>query len=246
MGNILGNILSGVVSQYVSWKWVFWILAMIACMVTVAAHYLIPIPVVHPPESDLKSAVDWVGGGIITVALFVLLFALTEGNIAMSFSSFNNYMIFSTYYYQEFKGLNPLQTMLRFLPTGPVGILTIIVVSQILARVKVNYIVLFGTICITISNLLFAVPISPDTTYWAYGFPAMCLSVMGADTLFPSLVLFNSHSLPQEDQGVGGALINAIGQVMRAIGLAIAIAIQVAVQESYTTPDAQVVSGTDN
>lgn len=66
---------------------------------------------------------------------------------------------------------------------------------------------------------------------------------MGADTLFPSLVLFTSHSLPREDQALGGALINAIGQVFRAIGLAIAIAIQVAVQESHEKSDSAAVSG---
>ena len=69
---------------------------------------------------------------------------------------------------------------------------------------------------------------------------------MGADTLFPSLVLFNSHSLPKEDQAVGGALINAVGQVVRAIGLAIGIAIQVAVQESRAVADATAVSGGHN
>lgn len=60
---------------------------------------------------------------------------------------------------------------------------------------------------------LFAVPISPSTTYWAYGFPAMCLSVSGADTLFPALLLLTAHSLPQEDQAIGGAIINAVGQM---------------------------------
>ena len=66
---------------------------------------------------------------------------------------------------------------------------------------------------------------------------------MGADTLFPSLVLFTSHSLPKEDQALGGALINAVGQVFRAIGLAIAIAIQVAVQESHEKSNSAAVSG---
>lgn len=81
MGAILGNILGGVVAQYLSWKWLFWILAIIAAIVTVAAHFLIPLPVKHPSESELKNAVDWIGGTIVTVALFILLFALTEGNI---------------------------------------------------------------------------------------------------------------------------------------------------------------------
>jgi hypothetical protein len=105
---------------------------------------------------------------------------------------------------------------------------------------------MFGIICCALCSLLFAIPIDPTTTYWAFGFPAMVICVFGADTLFPSLVLFNAQSLPKEDQALGGALINAVGQVGRAIGLAIAIAIQVAVQESHRPTDAAVVSGKSN
>lgn len=45
---------------------------------------------------------------------------------------------------------------------------------------------------------------------------------------------------------MGGALINAVGQVCRAIGLAIGIAIQVAVQESHAGSDGKAVTGEDN
>lgn len=69
---------------------------------------------------------------------------------------------------------------------------------------------------------------------------------MGADTLFPSLILFNSHSLPREDQALGGGLINAFAQVVRAINLAVGIAIQVAVQESQQMSNSDAVTGTDN
>lgn len=73
----------------------------------------------------------------------------------------------------------------------------------------------------------------PDTlSYWAYGFPSICLCVFGANTLFPTLVLFNAHSLPKEDQALRGAIINAVEQTGRAIGLAIGTAGQVAVQTS--------------
>ena len=81
MGSIFGNILGGVVGQYASWKWIFWILAIIALCVTIAGHFLIPLPVMHPSDSEVKNAVDWVGGMIVTTSLFILLFALIEGNI---------------------------------------------------------------------------------------------------------------------------------------------------------------------
>lgn len=77
---------------------------------------------------------------------------------------------------------------------------------------------------------LFAIPLPINTTYWAYGFPAMCIAVSGVDTLYPSLTLFTAHSLPPEDQALGGGLINAVAQVGRAIGLAVGTAMQVAVQ----------------
>ncbi|EME46609.1 hypothetical protein DOTSEDRAFT_87128 [Dothistroma septosporum NZE10] len=281
MGSVIGNMLGGVVGQYATWKAVFWVLAGLAAVITIAGHLIIPVQQVAPKELVVKNAVDWPGGILVTVGLVVLLFSLTDGNVvgwrqpyipvlivlsvllvavfvcwqiylenrtsrrplmkvsifknmrvsaamatmALFFAAFNNFLIFATYFYQDYQGHDAIHTTVRFIPTGVVGVMTIFVSSQILARINVNYILMFGT-------SLFAVPIAPHTTYWAYGFPAMCLSVFGADTLFPALLLLTAHSLPREDQAIGGALINAVGQIGRAIGLAIATAIQVAVQES--------------
>ena len=296
LGSVIGNILGGVVGQYASWKWVLWILAILAAMVTVAGHFVIPVPKPRTEPMDLKNSVDWAGGATVTVAILVLLFALTEGNVVgwatpwipvliiisflllavfvfwqmhlekntsrrplmkismfkdpkisaamvgmlTFFSAFSSYLVFATYYFQEFQGLSAIQTTLRFLPTGVVGIIAIFIVSQLLSRVKVHYILMWGMMCCAIACLLFAVPIPPHTTYWAFGFPAMCLSVLGADALFPSLLLFIAQSLPKEDQALGGATINCVGQVGRAIGLAISTAIQVAVQSSQESSSSAV------
>jgi MFS family permease len=177
LGSVFGNILGGIVAEYASWKWIFWILAIIAAVVTAAGHFVIPLPAIKPSQSELKNAVDWVGGTTITVALCALLFALTEGNVvgwskpwigaiigvsmvmiaafvlwqlylekrtqrrplmkvtifknlkvsaamftmSLFFSSFNNFLIFATYYYQDYKGRSAIETTLRFLPTGVVG-----------------------------------------------------------------------------------------------------------------------------
>lgn len=288
LGSVIGNILGGVVGQYASWQWVLWILAILAAMITVAGHFVVPQPKPRTQSMDLKNAVDWAGGATVTVAILVLLFALTEGNVVgwatpwipvlivisvillaafvmwqiyleqkttrrplmkismfrdykisaamfamMSFfAAFSNYLVFATYFYQEFEGRSTIQTTLRFIPTGVVGVVAIFIVSQILSKVKVYYILMWGMLCCAIACLLFAVPIPVGTTYWAFGFPAMCLSVLGADALFPALLLFTAQSLPKEDQALGGATINCVGQVGRAIGLAICTAVQVSVQES--------------
>ncbi|KAF1964508.1 MFS general substrate transporter [Bimuria novae-zelandiae CBS 107.79] len=146
------------------------------------------------------------------------------------FTSFNNFLIYATYWFQDYQGLSIIQTTLRFIPTGVTGVLVAIATSQLLSRVRGDFILAFGTTCVALSSLLFAIPIPTTTSYWAYGFPAMVLAVCGADTLFPTLTLFVAKSLPAEDQALGGALVSMVGQFGRALGLAIATAIQMAVQ----------------
>lgn len=150
--------------------------------------------------------------------------------MTLFFACFNGYLIFATYYFQDYQGLSAIQTTLRFLPTGVVGVLTAFLMGKLIAVVPTYILLAVGNLCCTVSCLLFAVPIPPATTsYFAYGFPAMVLSVFGADTAWPCLTLFTSHSLPQADQAMGGALVNAVGQIGRAIGLAVATAVQTAV-----------------
>jgi hypothetical protein len=104
-----------------------------------------------------------------------------------------------------------------------------LITGSLLSRVRGNYILMFGTSCVAVSGLLFAVPIPPSTSYFAYCFPAMIFSVFGADSVYPALTLFTAQSLPQEDQSLGGALINVASHLGRAIGLAIATALETAV-----------------
>lgn len=209
MGSVFGNLLGGVVGEYASWKWVFWILAILSAINTLIAWFMIPIPAEMPKEEDVKNAVDWPGGMLITVGLIVLLFALTDGNVvgwskayipvlivlsvllvaafvawqiylenkttkkplmkvsifrntrvsaamvtmAFFYAAFNNFLIFATYFFQEYQGLDAIHTTLRFIPTGVVGAMTVFVTAHLLARVDVQYITMFGTMCCAIAGL---------------------------------------------------------------------------------------------
>lgn len=99
-----------------------------------------------------------------------------------------------------------------------------------MARVRGNYILIFGLSSALIANILFAVPIPPSTIYWAYGFPAMCLAAFGADTTYPCIGLFTTQSLPRKDQGVAGAMFQTIAGLGRAMFLPITATIQSKVQ----------------
>ncbi len=312
LGSVFGNILSGIVSEYADWKWIFGITAILAAIISVAGFYLIPAPAsskssTSAPNRTLRQCasevaaklplIDWIGGFLITVGLITLLLALTEGNavgwstpwipalivvsvliigifvvwqwhlerqmiaaqdsgvwkrpplmkvsifrnlrfsaamviMCVFFASFNNFLIYATYYYQDFQGHSPLQTTLRFLPTGIGGIMVSFAVAFLLSRVPTTFLLICGTLSVSVSCLLFAAPIPPTTSYFAFGLWAMTLAVIGADTTWPCMTLFTSQALPAEDQATGGALINAVSQIGRAIGLAIATAVQTAVTAS--------------
>ncbi|KAI0098616.1 major facilitator superfamily transporter [Nemania sp. FL0031] len=149
--------------------------------------------------------------------------------MALFFASFNNFIVYATYFYQDYQGLGPLQTTLRFIPTGATGALVAFIVSHLISRIPTWILLLCANAAMSISCLLFAVPLPQSTSYFAFGLPAFILSVIGADITWPCLTLFTSKSLPQEDQALGGGLINASAGVGRAIGLAIVTAIQTAV-----------------
>lgn len=76
-----------------------------------------------------------------------------------------------------------------------------------------------------------AAPIPPETSYWAFGFEAMVLAVMGADTIYPCLSLYTTSSMPMKDQALAGGIFNTVAQVGRAIGLALVTAVDVSVRE---------------
>ncbi|KAI1841574.1 hypothetical protein JX266_012227 [Neoarthrinium moseri] len=167
---------------------------------------------------------------LMKVSLFKnKLFSVAMVIMAIFFATFNDFLIYATYFYQDFQDIGPLQTTLRFLPTGITGIIVAVIVSRLISKVPTYMMLMLGNFAVALACLLFAIPIPPDTSYFAYGLIAMILSVVGADITWPCLTLFVSESVPREDQAIGGALVNACGQVGRAIGLAITTAVQTAV-----------------
>lgn len=81
LGSVTGNVLAGLIGEYLTWKWIFWILAIFAALVTVAGILLIPIPQTTGSVTESRASVDWLGAALITLGLMALMFALTEGNV---------------------------------------------------------------------------------------------------------------------------------------------------------------------
>jgi predicted MFS family arabinose efflux permease len=146
--------------------------------------------------------------------------------IGLNHSSYNGFLIYSTFFFQEYQGLSPLQTAIRFSPDGVACVVTAITMPFFLSKFSTKVLLVAGTVLVSLASLLLAIPASPDTNYFALAFPAVVISVVGANVVWPTLMLFTSLALPETDQALGGALINAAGRLGRAITLPVATAIQ--------------------
>ena len=79
---------------------------------------------------------------------------------------------------------------------------------------------MIGTLLTGVSSLLFAL-IDPAAPYWAFGFPAAILTVVGADFVFATGTLFTAKVCLPHEQSLGGALFQTLTQIGTAFGLAI-------------------------
>jgi hypothetical protein len=69
-----------------------------------------------------------------------------------------------------------------------------------------------GTLASALAPLLFAV-IDPRASYWAFGFPAACLSVVGMDFVFAAGTLFIAGVSSPDEQSVAGGVFQTMTQV---------------------------------
>lgn len=93
VGSVLGNVAGGVIGGYLSWKWVFWISAMLAGIVTAAAFVVAPRRALVSDGMGMgddardgegrktMQTVDWIGGALVTLSLVSLLVALLQGDV---------------------------------------------------------------------------------------------------------------------------------------------------------------------
>ncbi|EIM85299.1 efflux transporter [Stereum hirsutum FP-91666 SS1] len=147
-------------------------------------------------------------------------FAIMQLIACVNWCSFMSWTFWVQLYYQNYADLSPILTMVRMLPMFITGVVCNGIIALIIGRVDVLYIIVFGTLLTSFSNVFFAM-INPDAPYWAFGFPAAILSVFGADFVFAAGSLFIAKvSLPHE-QSVAGALFQTMTQLGTALGLAV-------------------------
>ncbi|CAA7265687.1 unnamed protein product [Cyclocybe aegerita] len=289
LGAVFGSAIGGVLTEFTkkTWRSSFYLLSGLTLLCLFGGMFSFDKDV---PSEEVDKRIDWIGASIITTGLVLIVFVLSQGEVApnkwstpyiiallvvgvilvavflywqyyletvqnnpnapysiftppplmklslwtrangrfaaMMAIAFTNWCAFLAWtfwvqlYYQNYMGYTAMQSVVRLLPMFVSGILCNAFVGLMAAHVPLVWLVGGGAFATTVACLLFAV-IIPETTYWAFAFPASFLSVMGADLVFSAGTLFIAKfSLPHE-QSVAGALFNTMTQLGTAVGVTV-------------------------
>lgn len=138
----------------------------------------------------------------------------------LNWSGFLSWSFWVQLYYQNYLGLTPVKTMVRFIPMFITGILCNFVVALLIGKVPLVVFAVVGTLFTASAGILFAL-IEPNKTYWAFGFPSTVFSVFGADFVYSAGTIFIAKIAMPHELSVAGALFQTMTQLGTAFGLTI-------------------------
>ncbi|KAG8748423.1 hypothetical protein FRC10_005970 [Ceratobasidium sp. 414] len=231
-GNVLGTIIGAILVQYASWRWIFWVIAIIAVPIALASVFLIPTT---PRRNDAKiSQLDFVGVSTLTAAIILFVYALTTGSISPWASAgvlvpfFISIALVVAFFVWETR---VDEKNAALLPLGIAGGIITINGEHIsrLGRPKILIIAglslsLAGTLLLPFSDRL-------HDKYWPLVFPALIVGTPGTATIFVLTNISFFRNTPPEYAGTVGAVFNAALQLGVAIGTSATTSIQAAVDE---------------
>ncbi|KAG7091749.1 hypothetical protein E1B28_008150 [Marasmius oreades] len=157
----------------------------------------------------------------------VSLWTRSHGQVGITFviafldyACFMGWSLWVLLYYQNYSGLSPILTMVRLIPMFIVGFAGNLLIAGIVGRLSLVTLMALGGVVTAGAPLLFAL-IVPSTTYWAFGFPATLLAVLGSDFVFPTGTIFVAKVALPSEQSVAGAVFQGMTQLGTALGVSI-------------------------
>ncbi len=133
-------------------------------------------------------------------------------------------MFFLALFLQTIRSLSPLLVAVHLLPQVIGGIFINIIAGLLMHRVSNTLLISIGAVCYGLAFTLLSV-MKEDSSYWAFIFPALCLSVVGADFEFTVTNMYVMSSLPLAQQSVAGGFFNTIMRLSGDVGFAVSTAV---------------------
>lgn len=115
---------------------------------------------------------------------------------------------------------------LQYLPLTLGGGAMAFVAAWLVTRLPAQVIICAGCLATLGCNLFVAV-MPLKMSYWAMGFPALCLSAFTIDLIVTSAQIITNNSVPIEYQGVAGSLVGTLLSYGMSTGLGLAGTVEV-------------------
>ncbi|OAQ34238.1 MFS general substrate transporter [Linnemannia elongata AG-77] len=136
-------------------------------------------------------------------------------------AAINAMIYFSSLLFQNVLGYTPLKTSLAYIVHGVGAIVAIVIITNIVAKVRTKIITIIGWFFFIASGVLLA-QVKADSSYWSIPFPSLILNFMGMAPVWLCCQINCVADAADEDQGVVGAVYNVALQIGAPIGIAIA------------------------
>jgi fucose permease len=130
-------------------------------------------------------------------------------------------VVFLTYYLQLTLHYSPVKTGLTFMPLIGGTIVGAGIGLQFLPRFTGPRFIVPGGMLIAAACLAWLTRLGFHTGYWAGIFPPLLVLGLGMGLIFPPAISLSTARLHDDDNGVGGALVNTTQQVVGSVGIAL-------------------------
>jgi MFS family permease len=246
-GGSLGLLAGGLLTEALSWHWVFFVNLPVGIATFAAGRAIMRAD----RGRGLEHRVDWLGSLLVTVSLAGAIYAIVEATThgwasphvlgvgvlaAVLMAAFvalearvrgllvtGMYSTFflGTLYLEHVRHYSALQTGAAFLPwTLTVAVLSQGVTARLVTRFGALRVLTAGMMSAAAGLLLFAT-VGQDTAYFPTVFFACFLIGMGIGNAFMPLLTLAMADVPAADAGLGSGITNVSQQISGALGLAV-------------------------
>src|SRR6266702_4524860 len=223
-----GVILGGLLTSAFGWRWVLFVNVPIG-LTTIALT-----PLLLPESRGAKKRLDLPGSAAVTLALAVLIYALSQANAAgwgplqtiglLVGASLGPTLFILTLYLQNVLGYSPVLTGFAFLPHALIVTFTTNLVSRLTTRLGVKPGMVTGAVVLAV-GLFWLSRMSAHDQYWAIILPGTLLVGLGVAFQIVTVAIAATEGVADDEQGLASGLFNTSQQVGSALGVAILVAV---------------------